>query len=185
MKSKLSVITLLVLSCLIGLSAQNRYFTNNGTVYFKSDAPLEVIEAQSEELQGVIDPGSNSFAFSIPIPTFQGFNSPLQQDHFNENYMESKLYPKATFQGKIIEQEDLTRDGEYVVRAKGILDIHGVKQERIIRSKVVTKNGMMKIRAKFTVLLAEHDIRIPRIVHQKIAEEIQVEIEGDLKAREN
>lgn len=185
MRRRLSCMLMLLLNTLAGLSAQHRYFTDEGTVYFKSDAPLEVIEAQSVKLRGLIDPASNSFAFSIPMRSFQGFNSPLQRDHFNENYLESKSYPNATFQGKIIEQEDLTKDGKYIVRAKGILLIHGVEQERIIRSEVSTEDGTMKIKAAFTVLLAEHDIRIPRIVHQKIAEEIKVEIEAALKARKN
>jgi hypothetical protein len=164
------------------VSAQQLYKTEQGTAYFLSDAPLETIEAKSERLRGVIDPRSNSFAFSIQIHSFEGFNSPLQREHFNENYLESKIYERATFSGKIIEEYDLTADGSYTVRAKGMLDIHGVEQERIIRSEVVTKDGVISLKAAFTVLLSEHDIRIPRIVYQKIAEEIQVEINAELKA---
>ncbi|NUN99270.1 MAG: YceI family protein [Saprospiraceae bacterium] len=156
--------------------AQQRYKLSQGKVYFKSDAPLELIEAESTEIKGIIDTDSRSFAFSIPMNSFQGFNSALQREHFNENYMESEKFPNATFSGKIIEQADFTKDGEYTVRAKGKLAIHGIEQERIIKSTVKVANGKIMVASRFTVLLKEHDIDIPRIVFQKIAEEIEVVI---------
>ena len=112
---------------------------NNGTVDFRSEAPLEIIKASSSELKGLIDFTQGTFAFSIPIISFKGFNSALQREHFNENYMETERYPRATFAGKLIEQVDITRDGEYAIRAKGKLTIHGVEQERIIPSTVIVK----------------------------------------------
>ena len=163
-------------------SAENKlYKVNTGQLYFKSDAPLELIEAKSNQLKGVIDPQKMTFAFSIQNNSFEGFNSALQRIHFNENYLESDKYPKSTFSGKIIEQVDFTKDGEYVVRTKGKLTIHGVEQERIIKSNVTVKNGELNLKANFTVPLADHNITIPRIVYQKIAEEIYVEVKGGLK----
>lgn len=161
---------------LIGLTIAKLYEVNEGSVYFRSDAPLELIEASSTELKGLINAEERTFAFSVPMSSFEGFNSPLQRVHFNENYMESKQYPNATFSGKIIENIDFTKDGLYTVRAKGQLNVHGVKRERIIRSELQVGEGQIEVRADFTVLLAEHDISIPKIVHQKIAEEIAVEI---------
>jgi polyisoprenoid-binding protein YceI len=161
---------------LIGLTFAKLYEVNEGSVYFRSDAPLELIEASSTELKGLINAEERTFAFSVPMSSFEGFNSPLQRVHFNENYMESKQYPNATFSGKIIENINFTKDGLYTVRAKGQLNVHGVKRERIIRSELQVQEGQIEVRADFTVLLAEHDISIPKIVHQKIAEEIAVEI---------
>ncbi|MCB0376383.1 MAG: YceI family protein, partial [Sinomicrobium sp.] len=134
------VIYLFILGNLWG---QTHYLAENGRMHFKSDAPLELIEATSAELKGVLDTEKGSFAFSVDIPTFQGFNSPLQREHFNENYLESKRYPRATFVGKIIEEVDFFAPGSYEVRAKGVLDVHGVKQERIIKGQLnVTKDGI-------------------------------------------
>jgi hypothetical protein len=159
-----------------GLSAQARYIAENGRMHFKSDAPLELIEATSTKLKGILDTGNGSFAFSVDIPTFQGFNSPLQREHFNENYLESRRYPRATFVGKIIEEVDFFAPGTYEVRSKGILEVHGVKQERIIKGVVSVAKDGISIRSDFTVLLEDHKISIPRIVHQKIAEEILVDM---------
>jgi hypothetical protein len=152
------------------------FSTKSGEVYFKSDAPLELIEARSKKLKGVIDAQANTFAFSVLMNTFEGFNSALQREHFGENYLEVTKFPAATFKGKIIETIDFQKDGTHTIRAKGNLDIHGVAQERIIKAVIVIKNGVLNVHSNFTVLLEEHDIHIPKIVHQKIAEEIYVEI---------
>jgi polyisoprenoid-binding protein YceI len=156
---------------------------NDGQVAFTSDAPLELIEAKSTVLRGLINADKRTFAFSIPITTFEGFNGPLQRVHFNENYLESAQFGTATFLGKIIESIDLSQDGDYIIRAKGKLTIHGVERERIIKSSVKVIDGELNISSSFTVLLREHDIDIPRIVFQKIAEEIRVELTGRMKVR--
>ena len=157
------------------------YRCDNGKVILKSDAALEMIQAQSNKLRGAVDFSTNSFAWTVEIRSFEGFNNQLQREHFNENYMESDKYPKASFAGKIIEQVDLQTDGSYAVRAKGKIIIHGVEQERIIKSQVVVAGKRIHISSTFTVPLSEHNITIPRIVYQKIAEEITVNIEADLK----
>lgn len=83
--------------------------------------PLELIEARSIELKGLIDPAKQTFAFSVSTNSFEGFNSKLQREHFNENYLESAKYPKSTFTGKIIEKVDFTTNGEHIICAKGKL----------------------------------------------------------------
>lgn len=153
---------------------------NDGWVSFKSEAPLEVIEAESKHLRGILDPEKQTFAWTVEIQTFEGFNNALQREHFNENYLESRRFPKASFTGKIIETMDFSHDGTYSVRAKGKLNIHGKEQERIIKSQVVIAGKRVKIQADFRILLADHDIRIPKIVYQKIAEEVQVVVQADL-----
>ena len=152
-----------------------------GTIAFRSDAPLEVIKASSNELHGIIETQKKQFAFSIKIKSFKGFNSGLQKEHFNENYLESDKYPEATFVGKIIEDVDFGQNGVSEIRAKGLLNIHGVPQERIIKSQLFIKNGVISIQSAFTVLLADHNIPIPKVVHEKLASEIKVELNAELK----
>lgn len=171
-----------LLTCLLLLvttvSQAQVYQTTSASAYFKSDAPLELIEAKSQRLRGAINPQKKAFAFTLPISTFEGFNSALQQEHFNENYLESHLYPNATFTGRIIEDLDFSKDGTYTIRAKGRLNIHGIEQERIIKSELKIEDGKFFVTSDFTILLEEHQIRIPKIVYQKIAEEIAVHIEA-------
>lgn len=167
------------------LHSQTRYAISQGTVSFISDAPLERITATSKALKGVVETTNRTFAFTIDIASFQGFNSPLQRVHFNENYMESGDYPQATFAGKFIEEFDLSVDGTYDVRVKGKLNIHGIEKERIIKSTVTVKQGMMEISSAFTVLLEDHEIRIPKVVLQKIAKVVNVDVTAILTSNKS
>ncbi|MEQ1554929.1 MAG: YceI family protein, partial [Ferruginibacter sp.] len=159
---------------------QNDYKVKSGTISFKSEALLELIKAQSKELKGIVLASKKQFAFIVSISSFKGFNSPLQQEHFNENYLESNKYSTASFEGKIIEDIDFSKDGVYSIRAKGNLTVHGVVQERIIKSDVIVKHNTISLKSNFTVLLADHNISIPKVVHEKLASEINVEIKADL-----
>ncbi|MFN0013263.1 MAG: YceI family protein [Saprospiraceae bacterium] len=156
------------------------YRCDNGTVTFTSDAPLEVIQAQSNKLRGILDTERKTFAWTVDIATFEGFNNPLQRNHFNENYLETEQHVKASFAGKIIEEIDFQNDGSYLVRAKGKLSIHGIEQERIIKGSLELRDGKIRVQAFFTVPLTDHAITIPKVVYQKIAEEIAVSVEAVL-----
>src|SRR5688572_20362947 len=97
------------------------YEVGKGMIRFYSDAPQELIRASTNELKGVLNVAKKTFAFKVSIASFMGFNSPLQREHFNENYMETEVFPQASFTGKIIEDTDITKDGEHIIRAKGKL----------------------------------------------------------------
>lgn len=181
MKTKNLILAfILVLSSSYANAPSQLFSTGSGTITFTSDAPLELIQASSNQLKGWLNPDSKQFSFSINIKTFKGFKIAMQQKHFNENYLESDKYPQASFEGKVIEDVDLRRDGLYSIRAKGNLSIHGVTQERIIKCTLTIKNGLVNVKANFIVLLADHNITIPKILDQKLASNIKVEVKTDL-----
>ncbi|HET6244758.1 MAG: YceI family protein [Bacteroidetes bacterium] len=159
------------------------YSSKEGSVKFVSNAPLEIIKAESNKLVSVIDAQKRTFAFTIPVKSFLGFNSPLQKEHFNENYMESDKFPIITFKGKIIEEIDFSVSGTHNLRAKGIISIHGIEKEKIINSKISIKNDQIELQSQFDVLLVDHNIRIPKVVNQKIAEIISIEVNTHLLSK--
>lgn len=154
---------------------QEIYQVQKGTIAFESNAELEIIRAESKILKGLFDLTTGAFAFSVDIQSFQGFNSALQKEHFNENYLESNLYPKADFKGKILDKID-TQKSNQTLRAKGKLTIHGVEKERIISVNFRKQNNTFLITTDFNIPLEDHGITIPRIVYQKISESIKVSI---------
>jgi len=160
------------------------YICRNGSVSFISDAPLELIKASNEKLSGALNVNDRSFSFQVPTKAFEGFNSGLQKVHFNEDYMETELFPNSTFKGKIIEEVDLTVPGEYKIRAKGKLYIHGVEIDRIVRCDLRVSDNKIKVNAAFTVFIADHNISIPSILNQKIATEIKVNVDFTFEASE-
>ncbi len=157
------------------------YSTIDGNASFTSYAPLEIINASSESLVGVLDSDKNQFAFKIFIKSFSGFNNPMQRIHFYENYLETDTYPESKFTGKIIEE---ILEGKGTYRAKGILEIHGIQNEVIINVELLKSNDDVQFNSKFSILLRDYQIDIPRIVEQKIAKEINVHVSGMLRIRE-
>jgi hypothetical protein len=157
--------------------AQKKFTSDKGEISFTSNASLELINATSKKVQGIIDPNTSQFAFIVKVQSFEGFNSSLQQKHFNDKYMESDKYYDATYTGKIIDPVDFTKDGTYDVRAKGNMVIHGKKQERIIPSKLQIDKGVVTVHSNFEVPLADHGIQVPEVVSQKIATIIIVKLD--------
>lgn len=175
---------LIMVATTSGAAIAQRLSVTDSRMTFTSNAELELISATSTLVQGLIDVATNQFAFTVEINSFQGFNSALQREHFNEKYLESEKYPRARFSGKIIEPIDFAVNGVHNVRAKGILDIHGQKQTRILKAKVTIDNGTLYLESDFFVPLADHGISIPTLVSQKIATEIEVAFKATLSPQE-
>jgi hypothetical protein len=175
---------LLLLIVLSSYSGENTYYvTNTGKVNFVSEAPLEIIKASSTKLAGILNIGDKEFVFSVPMKSFEGFNSPLQKTHFNENYIESEKYPEAKFKGKIIEDIDFKVPGAYKIRAKGKFTIHGKENPMTIKCDLQISKSEIQVISNFSVWLKDHDIEIPTIVNQKLAERIDVAVKCVLKPK--
>lgn len=161
------------------VSCQNLQ-VKQGRISFESNAELEIIKASSNKLKGLFNASNKNFAFTIEIASFEGFNSALQKEHFNENYMETATFPKASFSGKILDNFDPNKDKQ-IIRAKGKLDVHGVVKERILEIEFTKKNTEYIFSTHLNIALEDHGITIPRIVHQKISPTIAVDVDGILK----
>lgn len=159
------------------------FYVTQAEINFCSASRHELIRAQSTALKGIVDPVNRTLAFKVYIFSFSGFNSQLQKDHFNENYMETDKFPTASFEGKIIEDVDITTSGYQQLRVKGRLWIHGVPQERIFIVEWRVNQGVAQAKSTFTVPLADHNIRIPRIVTDKLAPLINVTLNASLQLR--
>ena len=165
------------------LAQSSLYICDNGNVNFVSDANLEIIEASSNALKGILDVSTNRFAFSIDIISFAGFNSALQLEHFRENYMEISQYSTATFEGRLIEQVDLVETGSHQLRAKGKMSIHGESQEIILSCQLISDQASITAQVEFNITLSDYNISIPKVVSRKIAEEINITVNAVLKKK--
>jgi polyisoprenoid-binding protein YceI len=174
-------IAFILLAWLINQAGQETYVCKNAKISLYSQAPLEDIDATSLKGTSVFNAANGELAFSVPIRSFQ-FQKSLMQEHFNENYMESDKYPQAMFRGNIQENPDYSKNGTYPVTVKGVLDVHGVKQNRTIPGKITVNNGSISMAAEFTVLCKDHKIEIPKLVFQKIAESIRVQVAANYAA---
>jgi hypothetical protein len=178
------LLTVLLFLFLQTVSAQNMFIVEKGKIKFTSDAPMELIQAKADKVEGILNSQDLSFAFRVKMKDFKGFNSSLQRTHFNENYLETNKYPYTIFKGKIIEDISLYSPGDYKIRGKGSFICHGVERERIIKTKMKVKPNQIEIKSSFTVLLEDHNIKIPSVVSQKLSDEIFVDVEMTLKPKQ-
>jgi polyisoprenoid-binding protein YceI len=154
-----------------------RFMTRTGKVTFFSSTPLENIEAINNETACAIDAGTGDLVFQVPVKSFK-FEKALMQEHFNENYMESDKYPKAEFKGKIANPGavNFSKDGRYDVTGTGKLTIHGVTRDVSAPGTITVQGGNITAVSKFKVRPNDYGIKIPGVVADKVAKEIEVSI---------
>ena len=155
------------------VAGQVLYSTGTGEVSFYSDTPLETIEAVNKKTGSIINATSRELAVQMKITDFI-FPNKLMQEHFNENYLESEKYPTASFKGKIQEQHDLSKAGNYLVTAEGSLTIHGVTKPVTVKGTILSSGTDLKLDFKFQVKPEAYQIEVPSLVITKIAETIDV-----------
>jgi len=172
-----------VVACSSLAFGQGKYFTREGNVRFFSDASMEKIEAKNNKVSAAIDAQTGKVEFAVLIKSFQ-FEKALMQEHFNENYMESDKYPKATFAGTITNLKDInfSRDGTYKANVSGKLTMHGVTRDVNTMGTIRVSKGMVNVSNTFKVKLADYNIEIPAVVKDKIAKEVEVTVDSNLKA---
>ena len=108
------------------------------------------------------------------------------QTHFNENYMLSDEYPKAVFKSTETDfsSVDLSQDGTYEVPVKGVLNIRNTDKEIESVATIKVANESVQGTASFVVSPADFNIKIPNLVKEKIAKQINVYIEADYQIYE-
>lgn len=174
---KIGILICLFVSSFTLLSAQ-KYWTQNGEIDFFSEAPLENIEAKNNQVSSIIDIETGEIVFSLLMKAFQ-FEKALMQEHFNEKYVESTKFPKSTFKGAIenIDDIDFSKAREYEVIVAGDLTMHGKTQKVSTKGVlIINEDGTIDTNAKFDVLLKDYDIKIPSVVKDNIAEEVEITV---------
>ena len=159
--------------------AQEKYLTKNGAIGFEASVPsFEEVAAKNNAVTAIINTETGEMAALVLINGFR-FKNALMEEHFNENYAESSKYPKASFQGKVEVfslQEEPTN-----YKIKGKLTFHGVtKVLENISATIYMRNGKILMNGEFKVLASDFKIDIPRIVKNKIAEDVQVSFSFEL-----
>lgn len=155
-----------------------KYFSKTGKITFSSDTPMEKIEAQNASASTALDVPTGNIEWAVLIQGFK-FEKALMQEHFNENYMESSTYPKAKFKGKIdnISAVNFSKDGVYEVTASGQLEIHGVTKPVTSTGVINVKNRVISAKSNFSVLLADYDIVIPKLVAENISKSVNITVD--------
>jgi hypothetical protein len=156
--------------------------TTDGVIVFEASIPFfEAVEAKNEAVNCVLKTKKGAVTFVTYIKSFR-FKRALMEEHFNENYLESNRYPKATFKG-IIEKFDLKDLGavskEYYI--KGRMTIHGKSKNIRVIAKIKKVNKGIELKSIFSLNTDDFDIEIPFIVRSKISKKVLVSVYSNLQ----
>lgn len=174
---ELALIGILIMGSPINGISQSKYIDRAGKASFFSSAPMEDIEAHNNQAVSILDTGTGELVASMLMRSFN-FRKALMQEHFNENYVESHKYPKATFKGKVtnINEIDISRNGKCTLDVTGEITLHGVTQPIQTKAEAVVENGTIKAKAVFPLTVKDFKIKIPRLVINNIAEQVEVTV---------
>jgi len=157
------------------LGAQDKFLTKEGYVSFFSHSIVEDIKADNNQALSIIDTTTHKIAIQLLMRSFM-FEKALMQEHFNENYVESYKYPKATFSGEIRNFGELN-DENTETEIVGDLTVHGETKNISTKVNITMENDEIILKGDFKVEVADFNIKIPAIVRNNIAKTIKVSFE--------
>ncbi|GAA4817504.1 YceI family protein [Litoribaculum gwangyangense] len=170
---KLVIFGLLIFS--LNIFSQTKFLTKTGIVNFEASVPsFEEVKAKNEAVTAILNTENGEFAALILVKGFR-FKNALMEEHFNENYAESDTYPKATFKGKInnFSLEALKTISDFKIT--GELNFHGkTKKIEVFDLKVTKTDDTVSLIGNFKTNTSDFDIKIPKIVQNKVSESVNV-----------
>lgn len=203
MKNKIFLLLILALITLQSVNAKPLDFKvddERNNVSFTSDAPIELIVGRTPKIIGMITIDDSldlnkltpKVSFEVDLASIDT-GIPLRNEHMRDNFLETKKYPKAVFKVKQITAESPGKltDGKLLkLIAKGDFSIHGVTVTKAIPIKVtyfkegdLTHNrfehgDVIRIQSTFEVPLAEHKIKRPEVIFQKLTDTVVITIDA-------
>lgn len=161
-----------------------KILTRSGTIKFDASMPNFVeIVGKSNTVSAILDEATGNFASSAIIKSFR-FKSPLMEEHFNENYLESSKFPNSTFKGKIVgfdAKKLSTAKTAYDV--EGDLTLHGVTKKIKTKIYISLDGSRVVIKGNFSVHAQDYNIEIPSLVKENFAEQIKIILDFDLETK--
>ena len=169
-------ITILLVFFFVGnLIFAQKMMTRTGEIKFEASMPtFEEIAATNNTSSCILDEETGNFAALALIKAFK-FKAPLMEEHFNENYMDSSTFPKATFKGKIA-----AFDAKKLSSTKssydldGDLTIHGVTKKIKTKLTLVLNGDKIIATSVISVKPQDYNIEIPSLVKGKIADNVKI-----------
>ncbi|WP_264537830.1 YceI family protein [Flavobacterium sp. N1736] len=169
------IIVLLFLFVGISQISAQKYITKTGSLKFEASVEsFEEVAAENKNTSAILESATGDIAVLALMKGFR-FKVALMEEHFNENYVESDKFPKATFKGKV-DDFDVSKlsSTAKIVKISGDLTLHG-KTKKITANAKISKSGdKITVTGNFDVKPEDFDIEIPKVVSKKVADKIKV-----------
>lgn len=183
-KSIVSLSILLLFVFQIGNLQAQKYLTKTGHAYFMSHTNAIDIDGNNNQAAAILDAETGEMVVIVLIKAFE-FTLATADKHFNETYMESDQFPKATFKGTVpgLKEIDLSKNGKYDVIAEGNLTIHGETNKISKPGNIEVKNGEITLNCNFSVLIDDYKIKVPKSVEDRVAKEVDIKLNMKLSPK--
>ena len=145
--------------------ADKKYLTKKASIKFYSKGPAEDIEATNSNVACSFNDKTGELKFTGLIRGFQ-FENELMQEHFNDkDYMNSALYPKTSFTGKMLLPENFSpeKDGNYTVTVEGSLTIRGVTKITKVKGSITIAGKVISLKSIFIIKRTDFQINIDEV----------------------
>ncbi len=158
--------------------AQQNFMTREGSIQFFSHTAIEDITALNNQVGSIINAETGEVVITLKMTDFK-FEKKLMEEHFNENYVESEKFPKATFKGNITDNAkvDYSKKGVYPVIVNGEMTIHGVSNKINSEGTVEVIKGGIVAKTKFMLNPEDYGIVIPQLVRNNIANKMEITVD--------
>ncbi|MBE0638723.1 MAG: YceI family protein [Bacteroidales bacterium] len=174
-------ITALVFTLSAFTPPAGKFVSSNTHIKFYSTTPVEDIEANNYAAVSNLNPATGDVIFAVPMQGFE-FEKSLMQKHFNqEDFLDTKQFPKASLKGKITNLQDINFDGDgaYQATVEGELTIKGVTRPIKEQGTITVKGNTIEVESKFSITLADYGVTF---VKGKPSSNIAKTVEVTLKA---
>ncbi|MEY4433363.1 MAG: hypothetical protein RLZZ44_1497, partial [Bacteroidota bacterium] len=151
-------------------------------INFEASVPLfEEVKAQNNAVRCVFNIKDKSISCVLKIKGFH-FKRDLMETHFNEIYMESDRYPRASFKGVIpnVAISKITSEGSSV-SINGKIKIRGISQPLILKGTLKKLGNTIQLEADFELYTDDFKIAIPNMILPKVSKKVQTKINFVLK----
>lgn len=161
---------------------QEKKITKTGTITFEASVPsFEEVKGKNTAVTCVLNTSNGEIAALALMKGFR-FKVALMEEHFNENYIESSKFPKATFKGKI-DAFDVSKIStsakDYTINGK--LELHGKTKDISTVAKIRKIGSDIEILTNFPVNVSDFDIEIPSVVSKKVSKKVTIDCNFLLK----
>lgn len=158
--------------------AQEKYWTRSGTLTFEASMPaFEEVKATNENVTAILNSADGSFASLALVKGFR-FKNALMEEHFNESYIESSRFPKAIFRGNIANFDGQNLNKSYTLT--GTLELHGKTNPVAVEISIIKDGNDFNCSGEFTVSATDYEIDIPKIVRNKVSDEVHIKFDFQL-----
>lgn len=158
------------------VALSQKYYTKEGQLSFEASVKaFEPVAAVHNGATAVLDVSSGKLAVLALVRGFR-FRNATMEEHFNENYIESDVYPKASFTGVIEDFNLESINDAREVTVTGNLTIREKNKPVTVQGILVKTEAGISLKSSFDVSPADFEIEIPKIVRNKITDVIHVEI---------